>query len=73
MTPEDQLLWERAFKKWDQFDEKLDGLSERTTKVESALNSHLDAQEKRAIRKEKVFYIIIAAIGASIGIFEYLK
>lgn len=80
MTPEDKLLWERAFDKFDHIEEKIDdnrekinGLCTRTSKVETALKTHLEAQEKRAIRKEKAFYIIIAAIGASIGVFEYIK
>ena len=80
MTPEDKLLWERAFDKFDHIEEKIgdnrdkiNDIGSRTTKVETALSTHLNAQEKRAIRKEKAFYIIIAAIGASIGVFEYIK
>lgn len=73
MTPEDSILWTRVFHIFDIIDKKVDNLCDRATKTETALNTHLDAQEKRAIRKEKAFYIIIAAIGASIGAFEYLK
>jgi len=84
LTPEDKLFWERAFDKFDHIEEKIDtnhkeqnkkisDLCDRATKTETALNTHLAAQEKRAIRKEKAFYIIIAAIGSSIGVFEYIK
>ena len=73
MTPEDSLLWTRVFDKFDVIDKKVDTLCERATKTETTLSTHLAAQEKRAIRKEKFFYIIIAVIGASIGAFEYIK
>jgi len=84
LTPEDKLLWERAFDKFDHMEEKIDtnhknqnekisDLCDRATKTETALSIHLAAQEKRAIRKEKAFYIIIALIGVSIGVFEYVK
>ncbi len=73
MTPEDSILWTRVFDKFDTIDKKVDDLCDRATRTETKLNTHLDHQEKRAAKKEKIFYIVIAAIGASIGIFEFIK
>jgi len=73
LTPEDSILWTRVFDKFDTIDKKVDDLCDRATRTETTLKTHLDNQEKRAAKKEKVFYIIIATIGASIGVFEYLK
>ncbi len=73
MNGEDKILWTRVFDKFDTIDKKVDNLCERATRTETTLKTHLENQEKRAAKKEKIFYVVIAAIGASIGIFEYIK
>jgi len=73
MDPDDRMLWERTFKKWDGFEHSMKDLCNRTTRIEEALTTHLSDQEKRASRKEKVFYGIIAVIGVTFGIFQYVN
>lgn len=72
MDEDDRMLWKRTFKKWDDFESNLKDLCKRTGNIETQLSTHLDNQEKRAVKKEKVFYVVIAAIGASVGLFQVL-
>ncbi len=70
MDEDDRMLWGRTFKKWDDFETNLKDLCKRTGNIETQLSTHLGNQEKKAVRKEKVFYIVIAAIGGSVGLFQ---
>ncbi len=73
MDEDDRMLWNRTFAKWDAFEDNLKDLCKRTGNIETQLKTHLGNQEKRAVRKEKVFYGIIAMIGVTFGIFQYLS
>ena len=70
MDADDRMLWERTFKKWDEFETNLKDLCKRTGNIETQLSTHLGNQEKRAVKKERAFYIVIAAIGSSVGLFQ---
>lgn len=65
---------------FDKMDKKMDDLCNRTTLNEAAIkaidykiDTHLDNQEKKSIRKEKVFYVIMAIMGFSFGVFQYIS
>lgn len=73
MDADDRMLWERTFKKWDAFETNIKDLCKRTGNIEIQLSTHLKNQEKRAARKEKVFYGVIALIGVGFGIFNYMS
>ena len=45
----------------------------RAARTETKLETHLANQEKRAAKKEKIFYVVIAVIVAGVGIFEVIK
>ena len=73
MDADDRMLWERTFKKWDEFETNLKDLCKRTGSIETQLTTYLGKQEKRAVKKERAFYIVIAAIGSSVGLFQLLS
>ncbi len=73
MDADDRMLWERTFKKWDEFEDNLKDLCKRTGNIETQLTTHLAQQEKRALKKERAFYLVIAAIGGSVGLFQILS
>ncbi len=72
MDADDRMLWERTFKKWDEFEENLKDLCKRTGNIEAQLSTHLGNQEARAVKKEKVFYVVIALISASVASVQVL-
>jgi len=73
MEDEDKLLWERAFKKFDKMDDAIQKLCTTTTETKAKVDSHLESQEKKGQRKERVFYIVIAAMGSLFGVINFLK
>ena len=73
MEIEDKLLWERAFKKFDDIDTSIKELCKTSTEVKMKVDSHLEAQEKKNIRKEKVFYVVIAAIATVFSVFSFVR
>lgn len=72
MDEDDRMLWQRTFHKWDEFEDSIKDLCERTGNIESQLSEHLDNQEKKAQRKEKVFYVVIALIATSVAAVELI-
>jgi len=73
MENEDKLLWERAFKKFDKMDDAIQKLCDTTTETKSKVDSHLYAQEKKGARKEKIFYLVIAAMASIFSVFNFIK
>lgn len=73
MEEEDRLLWERAFKKFDDTDASIKELCKTTAEVKNKVDSHLEAQEKKAVKKEKVFYVIIAVIGGLYATADFIR
>ena len=73
MEIEDKLLWERAFKKFDDIDTSIKDLCKTTAEVETKVDIHIAAQEKKAVRKEKVFYVVIAAIATVFSVLSFVR
>ena len=59
----DELFVQRVFERIDKFDEKIDDLCDRMMKVELDVTNHLTTVEQNANKKEKRFYVLIAALG----------
>ena len=59
----EEFILERIMTRIDQLDEKIDDLCERATKVEITVSNHLEHVTEGAAKKEKRFYVIIAALG----------
>ncbi len=73
MDSDDRMLWQRTFKKWDAFELSIKDLCTRTASIEEKVDRHLADQEKRAAKKERVFYVGIAAIGGIFGFIQVLS
>jgi|TARA_R110000765_G_scaffold376120_1_gene466825 hypothetical protein len=74
------LIMTRIFDKLDSFEEKIDKICDRLTKLEMSVKDHyndIDVAEKRKIQKssnsERKYYVIIAGMGIMFGIYEILK
>jgi hypothetical protein len=74
------LIMTRIFNKLDSFEEKIDKLCDRLTKLEMSVNDHFDDIEKeenkkveKSANKERKYYIIIAAMGIIFAAYEILK
>tara|TARA_R110000822_G_scaffold304355_1_gene429459 strand:- start:1 stop:255 length:255 start_codon:yes stop_codon:yes gene_type:complete len=74
------LIMTRIFDKLDSFEEKIDKICDRLTKLEMSVKDHyndIDVAEKRKIQKssnsERKYYVIIAAMGIMFGLYEIIK
>jgi len=74
------LIMTRIFNKLDSFEEKIDKLCDRLTKLEMSVHDHFDDIEKeenkkveKSTNKERKYYIIIAAMGIIFAAYEILK
>ena len=59
----EEFLLERIMTRIDQLDEKIDDLCDRATKIEVTVSNHLVHITQDSEKKEKKFYVIIAALG----------
>tara|TARA_B110000495_G_C22995022_1_gene586471 strand:+ start:460 stop:690 length:231 start_codon:yes stop_codon:yes gene_type:complete len=73
MESEDRLLWNRAFDKFDSLEEKIQKLCINTASTQEKIDSHLKEQEKKGQRKERVFYVVIAAMASVFSLFTFVK
>ena len=74
------IIMTRIFDKLDSFEEKIDKLCDRLTKLEMSVNDHFDDIEKeenkkveKSANKERKYYVIIAAMGIIFAAYEILK
>ena len=74
------LIMTRIFDKLDSFEEKIDKLCDRLTKLEMSVKDHFDdieAAENKKIQKssnsERKYYVIIAGMGILFGLYELIK
>jgi len=74
------LIMTRIFNKLDSFEEKIDNICDRLTKLEMSVHDHFDDIEKeenkkveKSANKERKYYIIIAAMGIIFAAYEILK
>lgn len=74
------LIMTRIFNKLDSFEEKIDKLCDRLTKLEMSVHDHFDDIEKeenkkveKSANKERKYYVIIAAMGIIFAAYEILK
>ena len=74
------LIMTRIFDKLDSFEEKIDKICDRLTKLEMSVHDHFDDIEKeenkkveKSANKEKKYYVIIAAMGIIFAAYEILK
>ena len=70
----------RIFDKLDSFEEKIDNICDRLTKLEMSVHDHFDDIEKeenkkitKSANKERKYYVIIAAMGIIFAAYEILK
>ena len=69
----DELFAKRVFERIDKFDEKIDDLCDRMLKVEIDITNHLNTVTQNAEKKEKKFYIIIAALGTLFAAVSFVQ
>jgi hypothetical protein len=69
----DELFAQRVFDRIDKFDEKIDDLCDRMMKVELDVTNHLTTVEQNANKKEKRFYVLIAALGTIFASVSFLQ
>ena len=74
------LIMTRIFDKLDSFEEKIDKICDRLTKLEMSVHDHFDDIEKeenkkvtKSANKERKYYVIIAAMGIIFAAYEILK
>ena len=74
------LIMTRIFNKLDSFEEKIDKICDRLTKLEMSVNDHFDDIEEeenkkvtQSANKERKYYVIIAAMGILFGLYELIK
>jgi len=74
------LIMTRIFDKLDGFEEKIDNICDRLTKLEMSVHDHFDDIEKeenkkveKSANKERKYYVIIAAMGIIFAAYEILK
>jgi hypothetical protein len=74
------LIMTRIFDKLDSFEEKIDKICDRLTRLEASVNDHYndikkeeDKETAKSDKKERKYYIIIAAMGISFGLFEIIQ
>tara|TARA_B110000285_G_C14671507_1_gene400519 strand:- start:68 stop:298 length:231 start_codon:yes stop_codon:yes gene_type:complete len=73
MESEDRLLWNRAFDKFDDLEEKVTKLCLTMASTQEKIDSHLEEQSKKGQRKERVFYVVIAAMASVFSLFTFVK
>jgi cell division protein FtsL len=73
MEDEAKILWNRAFDKFDDITEKIDKLCATTQETKLKLDDHLDNEEKKGTRKERVFYVVIAAMASVFSLFTFIR
>lgn len=74
MTPfDDNYMVDRILNKLDGMDIKIDDLCARMTKNEVILNTHLDFEREKAVKKEGKFYVFMAVIGLGLSIMEIIR
>ena len=73
------LIMTRIFDKLDSFEEKIDNICDRLTKLEMSVHDHFDDIEKeenkkveKSANKERKYYVIIAAMGIIFAAYEIL-
>ena len=69
----DEIFVQRVFERIDKFDEKIDDLCDRMMKVELDVTKHLTTVEQNANKKEKRFYVLIAALGTIFASVSFLQ
>jgi len=69
----DELFAQRVFERIDKFDEKIDDLCDRMMKVEIDITNHLNTVTQNAEKKERKFYIIIAALGTLFAAVSFVQ
>jgi len=74
------IIMTRIFDKLDSFEEKIDKICDRLTKLEMSVHDHFDDIEKeenkkitKSANKERKYYVIIAAMGIIFAAYEILK
>ena len=74
------IIMTRIFDKLDSFEEKIDKICDRLTKLEMSVHDHFDDIEKeenkkvtKSANKERKYYVIIAAMGIIFATYEILK
>lgn len=73
------IIMTRIFDKLDSFEEKIDKICDRLTKLEMSVKDHFDDIEQaenkklsKSANKERKYYVIIAAMGILFGLYELL-
>ena len=74
------LILTRIFDKLDGFEEKIDKICDRLTKLEMSVNDHFDDIEtvenkkiQKSNNKERKYYVIIAGMGVLFAIYEIIR
>ena len=74
------IIMTRIFDKLDSFEEKIDKICDRLTKLEMSVHDHFDDIEKeenkkvtKSANKERKYYVIIATMGIIFAAYEILK
>jgi hypothetical protein len=73
MDSEDRILWNRAFTKFDDLEEKVTKLCITMASTQDKIDSHLEEQSKKGQRKERVFYVVIACMASIFSLFTFIR
>jgi hypothetical protein len=69
----DELLWNRVFDKFDDLEEKVTQLCITTAATQDKIDSHLEEQAAKGQKKERVFYVVIAAMASIFSLFTFIR
>lgn len=74
------IIMTRIFDKLDSFEDKIDKICERLTKLEMSVHDHFDDIEQaenkkvqKSANKERKYYVIIAGMGILFAIYELIR
>ena len=74
------LILTRIFDNLDSFEDKLDKICDRLTKLEMSVNDHFDDIEvaenkkvQKSANKERKYYVIIAGMGILFATYELIR
>lgn len=62
MTPED--FQNRVLDKFDRFDDKISDLCDRTTRMETKVDNHLEQTRNNSVSKRKQLYLLLSIVGS---------
>ena len=68
------IIMTRIFDKLDSFEDKIDKICDRLTKLEMSVKEEAEKKKmQKSSNSERKYYVIIAAMGIMFGLYEIIK